>query len=349
MTTHILQSEHPRPASRRDIALSVLVPVAVATVANFAVALLDLPAKLYWAHRLISDKWRLVQADRPRVDWLVLGDSSGNQAVDPEVIRDECGAAALNVCTIGDCLIVGDAWMLADYVERHGAPEKAVLVHVWDTWPNARIPPQILARMPIEGAFWERFQPPYPIGWRDRFDVFASRWLPLYSQSLSLSDAVLKLPLRLIGLERIEMPHMGDDGFSAFATPNPDVVTRDCDLHLRTLAEADVTISECNRQALRRIAALAEAHDFEVVVLTGPVAEQLGASEPFRRALESIEAQVRAALDGAPGEARVRVLVRDPARFATSELSNADHVVGPAAERYTRWLVGRVLDREPSR
>ncbi|MEB3357540.1 MAG: hypothetical protein VKK04_12500, partial [Synechococcales bacterium] len=47
---------------------------------------------------LASYKWNLLTDLKQPADWLVLGDSSCNQGVVPEILSQELGGTALNLC-----------------------------------------------------------------------------------------------------------------------------------------------------------------------------------------------------------------------------------------------------------
>ena len=116
------------PTNRRQLmTTAAIVAVLILTVDLVAAALLAWRpvARDHW---LVASKWRLL--DRARAtDTLVLGDSSCNQGVRPDVLGAALGGSVLNLCTIGDLLVINDAWMLEAYLRRHPPPARVVVAN----------------------------------------------------------------------------------------------------------------------------------------------------------------------------------------------------------------------------
>ncbi|MEB3229478.1 MAG: hypothetical protein VKJ64_00600, partial [Leptolyngbyaceae bacterium] len=71
---------------------------------------------------LASHKWTLLNNLEEPIDWLVLGDSSCNQGVIPEILSRELGGTTLNLCIFGPLLVFNDAWMLEQHIRQVGPP-----------------------------------------------------------------------------------------------------------------------------------------------------------------------------------------------------------------------------------
>lgn len=147
-----LPSEKP-PDENAGSALwgTLLGTLAVALLVNaLAAAYLDWrPVNL--GYRVIKTKWRLLAAQRRPVGWLVLGDSTGNQGIVPEVLSEKLGGSTLNLCTIGALGAWNDAWMLEAYARVAGAPRHVLVVHTYQAWTHplnieavAQIPPWLV-------------------------------------------------------------------------------------------------------------------------------------------------------------------------------------------------------------
>ncbi len=339
LPAEVIQPVTPRALLGTWIAVFVLV-----LLVNVFVAPRMLEGGRNLAGWIIGHKWRmLLRLDHP-VDDLVLGDSSCNQGVNPAVLAPALGdRTAINLCTIGDMLTTNDAWMLQTYIERHGAPRRVVIVHVYDIWSRdfdwSRV-----GSVPVGYFDLRKLRPAMKLErWQLR-SYLESRYFPLYSSNRSLQTR-----LRIGAPEEAAGPrHVDSLGFLADTVAYPDSVEQDFAGHLRFLARDRFHLSADNARGLRRIAALAEQHDFDVYLASAPVYERLAQAEPFQRYL----AEVAQALDSVTGpRSRVRLVFTEPMAFPASEMQNADHLVHSAADRFTRALAEEIvaLERLPPR
>src|SRR5687768_3258615 len=84
-------------------------------------------------YKIVAKKWDLL-TKAPDVDILVIGDSSGDQGIDPDVLKQELGLTAMNFCTVGDMLVLNDAAMAEEYLRTHKPPKMVIDIHVYDVW-----------------------------------------------------------------------------------------------------------------------------------------------------------------------------------------------------------------------
>ena len=98
------------PSSRRRILVSIFGPLAVIAVVNVVAILLLRHDTSNWGIHLIEMKWKMAQETGEPVDWLVLGDSTGNQGVIPEILTDNLGGSAHNLCLLADLTATNNAW-----------------------------------------------------------------------------------------------------------------------------------------------------------------------------------------------------------------------------------------------
>ncbi len=85
---------------------------------------------------------------------------------------------------------------------------------------------------------------------------------------------------------------------------------------------------------------MAEEHDFPVYLLHAPMYAGLVQSEAFRSYFNEVSAHLRAF---AAGSAKVHY-VPDVITFNEEMMQNVDHVIRPAAERYTRAVFSRIVE-----
>jgi hypothetical protein len=287
---------------------------------------------------LVEAKWHLLDRT-PAVETLVLGDSSCNQGVDPAVLDEALHTRSLNLCTVGNMLVVNDAWMLDEYIARHGAPKRVIVVHVYDVWtrPADYTFMRLVAKIPRPWGFWKNVKPSLDPSISDIEDLVSSRWLPLHSESSSL----LTWLLHPSGAMHTHFA-IDDHGFMHVAKAEPAHVSANLKHHLRELAEIPAGPTELNIKALRRLDELARQHHIDMTIALAPMFEGLWAEPAIQAHVSSLVASIRIQLgSGSP----VRVIDTPPRTFAASQMENVDHVVGDAAATYTRWLADMVKGR----
>src|SRR5262245_9968724 len=125
-----LAQEIVGPTTPRKILLTLLGTVSVIALINLVFVF----QSMNLGYRVIQQKWEMLLDLKQPVDWIVLGESSGSEGVTPDIISQELGGKALNLCTIGNMLVVNDAWMLDKYIAKFGPPRGVVIVHVYDIW-----------------------------------------------------------------------------------------------------------------------------------------------------------------------------------------------------------------------
>lgn len=328
--------ESVAPATRRRVVVLVVGVLVFAAALNAALLVLLRGHPTNGGHWLIHQKWELL-ARTGDVDTLVLGDSTCNQGVRPDVWRERFGGTVVNLCTIGDMLAVDDVWMLEEYLRHHAPPRHVVIVHTYDMWQrdaNARFA-MLLAEVPRRFGFWKDSILPLDVDLGDQALVIAGRWFPLYSDEQNLR---LWLSRPSWTYHHHEGFHISDDGYMAEVNARPAGVRRDADLHRTELGEA-WHASEANAQALAALAALATKYHLDVVIAPAPIYDGLWADPQLQRRFGQIQSWIRSAVHAAP---TIRVIEGPPITFSADQMTNVDHVIDAAAIVYTRWLVDRV-------
>lgn len=330
-----LPTEVDAPARRRKVAavvvLTVLATVGVNALAG--VALNELTTNRgYW---LVHEKWSLLESLEAPVDWLLLGDSSCNQGVRPDVFEERLGETAVNLCTVGDLLAVNDAWMLERYIEEHGPPKHVLIVHVYDVWYRGlrflnRQP--LLAKIPLPWKFWEDLSPSVALDAKQERRLMLARYLPLWSENKTLASWLHHPSIVLdrdFGLT--------EDGFMPLEESNPKNVRKDSREHFAFTRTGRATMAPINREALIAIDALAERHGFDVWIASSPVWEGVWRNQRFRA---FFTATMKLIEDVAKGRPRMHVVLSRPLTFREDQMENVDHLTQDAAAIYT----GRVID-----
>lgn len=313
----------------RRLLMLVLGLVTFLLVANAASVIVLEHYPINRSNWLVREKWRLLDHPRP-VDTLVLGDSSCTQAVRPDILEAAIGGRSLNLCTVGNMLVVNDVWMLDEYLQRHGRPSRVVIVHVFHAWNRSvdRGFAQLLGKIERPWMFWSRMKPQVDLDLARLVDVGVSRWLPLYGESRSLRKLLWNGPPRFT---------LDDRGFMRVDEANPKRVQRDHAQHvaqLATVTEASA-LSDVNRRALFRLRELAETHDLDVTIVPAPIYDELARMPALQERIRWVHGALRKTVGGSHN---IRVVTEPAPTFREDEMENVDHVVGAAAVRYTQWL-----------
>jgi len=285
----------------------------------------------YW---LIHQKWKMIDSGRPPVDWLVLGDSSCNQGVRPDVFDPIVGGMSLNACTIGDMLVVSDAWMLETYLARSGKPKGGVvLVHVYDEWNRPlsnTFKDPLLGRIPLGWGFWGRLTPPVALDTKQKQELFLSRYVPLYSENKTLADWIMS-PRKPFGRGF----YLDPQGYMPNQLANPEGVHKDAQGHLRFVQRRRFVISKVNEESLRKIRELADQQGFDVYIANSPLYEGLLESDEFRAYYSQVQHGIERYVASSP---HLHYVLEDPVTFAEGEMENADHLTHAAAAVYSQKL-----------
>ena len=323
-----LDETTPRMSRSRLLkAVAVGVAIFVAVNAAFTVAMGQVTVNR--GYDTIRHKWQLIERQTEPVDWLLVGDSSCNQGLDPRVFVDELGQTALNLCTTGDMLAVGDVWFAERYIEQVGPPRRGILMtHVYDVWPRNDEAIKALAWVIPGGDEWRRTRPVVEADPHERVVGVIGPWFPLYAQPQS----VKRLLLETNEVRSAPPLSITEDGFREAGPPDEDAVEDDLDKHLAPASPEQLATSAVNREALTALAELAEREGVPLVVSPSPLVDVLWADPTFQRRFELASETVVAL---AAEDPNVHLLAEAPWRYAASEMQNADHVAEPTATRHT--------------
>lgn len=337
-----LPDETTIPATRGQVLVVLAVALAVVVLLNLLATNLLADHTTNRGYWLVRAKWQLLESLPAPVDWLILGDSSCNQGIMPDLLGQQLGGRALNACTVGDMLAVNDAWMLARHIERLGPPRNVVIVHAYDVWHRdlqALVHQPLLAKVPLPWAYWRRSTPPLPLTGAQERKLWVARHLPLWAENNTLASW-LRHPQRLWRRNL----SLTQGGFMAHDQANPASVRRDSKAHLAALHPRRFAPSQINRQALEHIRDLADQHGFDVYIAAGPLHDGLWRDSRFRTHFAALMHALDRLASTSP---RMHVLLHEPVTFPARSLESADHPVGPAAREYTDKLIAAIRSATP--
>ena len=339
------QSKLPYEVIKRSpkiisILLTLLCPWLVFALANLGANLYlkNFPQNRgYW---LIQQKWSLLKGLKQPVDWLVLGDSSCNQGVIPEVLEAEFSAKAINLCTIGDSLVLNDAWMLSKYIKEHGAPKNVLIVHVYDIWQR-EILWSVTSQTPLKWGYWNNLEPKIDISLQQQKDIFLNRYVPLYSQNTSLQK-IIRDSDRLFQDRGYELTATG---FMPVPEANSWNVENDAQGHIRSTTEREnYSLSATNQNSMDAIIKLAEEHNINVYLANSPLYAELYQNPNFRAYYDRVQNELEQISNTSP---KVQRILTTPMTFTKEEMENVDHVITTAAESYTKQLAKEIKELSP--
>lgn len=326
-----LPREVIRPVTWRNVVSLLCISLLAFLAVNVAA---DTYLSRYTPNRgnwLIQEKWKLLDEVRQAYDWVILGDSSCNQGLDPEVWDSKFGSNSLNLCTIGDMLLLDDVWMLQSLISRDLAPKSVLIIHVYDVWkrdPN----PILLGQVP-KRRIWSSSDPRIELNLKDAVKEFISRYLPVVSQNAALRSSLIS-PMKWFRQQFSLSPR----GFMAVLEANPERVDRDADDHLRTTRKRCFEISEMNKAALAEIRRISENYGIDVFVVPSPIFDGLLDSEEFVAHIENMHMQLNEWSESGSRLYYVPELVP----FPRTTMENADHLTADAARSYT-YRVGTLV------
>lgn len=328
-----LPQEIIAPVRRRDILATWMTVALLTGLANLLAIYLIQAHSPNFFDRLLTTKWNMLDQRQAPADALILGDSSGNQGVDPAILGAEVGGDWLNLCTVGNMLTVGSAWMLGDYIERFGPPERVLLVNVYDIWGRPAHP-SAFARMPRAWGFWWRYDPALHFSPRQLAELTLARYAPLYAADVSLRQMIMH-PWATFN----NHPEIRDNGFMPMHEPWQDHIQEDYLAHQQRLRESSFRVSTPNRNGLERLLELAATHDFDIYYAHGPTYGQLTQLESFQQHFAELQAMLESV---EKQHERFHLLFHTPQPFPVEQLQNVEHLTVQGARPYTRRIADAI-------
>lgn len=332
-----LAREVPVPSSVKGIWISVLGTFFIVLLANWAARAYLAEYTTNRGYWLVGKKWQMLKTMATPVDWLIVGDSSGNQGVVPEKWTDQVGGTAVNLCTVANLTLLDDIWMIERYIERFGPPENVLIVHVYDMW-SRELAPAFVAKVPL---FWKHVYGSLSalMNTKELSRLFLLRYVPLYSENTTLSKIVLDgifSPSRLFKREF----RLAPGGYMKRMDARPQWVDYDASGHVKFVSENEFVLSKANSLAMRQLVVLAEGYETNIYITNSPIYEGLYASEPFQAYLS----QVRQELESFAAQSEHIHYLPGVSVFAGDQMENVDHVIYDAAVRYTEDVARAVME-----
>lgn len=335
------------PTKSRHIKITILGTVILIFFCNLALLwyLSLFPVNRgYW---LVKQKWDILLALESPVDWLILGDSSVNQGISPDVLRAELGESSINLGTVADMVALDDVWMLHIYINKFGPPKNVLIVHTYDMW-HRDIQPVFIGKTPLPWGSWQQLPPHYALTRQQAVEIFLARYFPLYADNVTLQNLISKVILGKDSLfiKRFMLDEKGFMPVIGGGSASSDEVRKDAALHIGFVTYNEFHLSAVNEEALAEIVHLAEQYDMNIYIANSPVYEGVAADENF----QAYYGQMKKALGKIAAQSDHIFLLETLATFPEDQMQNVDHVILTAAQAYTKMLAAEIKSlREAAR
>ena len=185
-----LPQEDFDPATFRRLITTMFAAAAIVVLLNCLAGIYLSDQRGNRGYALIRQKWQLLIDLKEPVDILILGDSTCNQGVVPSVVNNRLGKTSINLCTVGNMLLVNDVWMLDYYLSKYDSLSSVILVHAYDIWSRS-LSPVAVAQVPLHWGFWDRLKPTINFEWLQLGKLIVARYFHLVAQKTSLSNAIM--------------------------------------------------------------------------------------------------------------------------------------------------------------
>lgn len=315
-------------------------------------------AKFNTTQMVIDTKWSLVDSNELKGDgWLILGDSAGNQGLNPEVLADKLGGVFLNLCTIGDMLTLDDAWMLDRWIENEGPPRGVIVVHAYDTW--ARSPKGTVFAL-IPGGPPPNATPTLSLPPKERLKYLVVKYAPLLTSNQTIRQIILnpRESLHTLTKEHTSTQDTQSDptknsmstlGFLSVPAANPENVRTDAHAHISSIQEQrSPEMSSANAAGLKVIVDRCKSLGVPLLFVHAPTAQSLAQSTVYIEHFQKVNAQLAKHLaELGWGE----IAFTNPVVFPDDQMQNADHLITGSAKIFSQMVADRFheyLHREPS-
>ncbi|TND06523.1 MAG: hypothetical protein FD123_3458 [Bacteroidetes bacterium] len=291
----------------------------------------------YYDHRdwkfLAHLKWDLLKKLNGKTDWLILGDSSGNQSVQTDPFEKELGEKAVNLCTIGPMLTLNDSWMLDYYIKHYGKPDNVMIMHVYDMW-HRDIDFETISENPMHTVMLEDLQPGLDVpAWR-KADLFVHNFVPVYYRHHALK-ALFTGEAKWFSTP-IELE---PNGYNPRREAMPDNVKKDTENHIKFTQDSLFRCGAYVRKGLDHVRELVDKYGFELYITMSPLHDSLYANPAFRKYCAGIDKLVQ---EFAAGNKHIHIINHPPKLFPANEMQNSDHIIDRVSGEFTRYLIGEV-------
>jgi hypothetical protein len=273
-----------------------------------------------------------LETDGP-ANTLLLGDSTCDVDLHNGPFADRLGGTALSLGTVSQTSFLLDAWFLADYVERFGAPENVIEVRASPSSYSITHSSEYMAAVPFSWNYWEHLgiSPDWKSG--EKAALFFTRYGVLYSDADTLKNRFIP-PFDLFSHET---QAKDTSGKGYIGTVTADTYRQTLDIEKRKPAILFQQFNPCEDTtiALRFMSDLARSKHFQLYFLFQPEWDE--AVQAGLRA-DTLEAQINY-LSQFIDPTYVHIVRDDSLTFAKAQMASHNHLLPPAERIYTEMNV----------
>ncbi|MFX0198421.1 MAG: hypothetical protein ACFFCW_20060 [Candidatus Hodarchaeota archaeon] len=337
VSEELSQQEIISPCSLRSFLTTVLGTLVFVLLVNFVATWYQRHYTYNRGFWLVREKWKMLLNMNKPVDWLILGDSSCNQGVNPEIFEKVLGGRAVNLATIDAVLVANNVWMLETYIQLFGPPENVLIVFGSNIW-RRKLNPVLLEKIPLEWGFWNRLRPHLKLRTGDKIKFFLSRYVPLYAENESLNDLITRRSWRPWTLFS-QNYHLEEDGYMRWYKPSSAYVEWHTNYLVQIAKENQFEPSEINLRAWEQTIALADHYKINIYIANSPMYEGLYQNESF----QAYYGEIREMLKSYTDRNQLVNYIDKSVTFPRDQMENANHALHSAAQIYTKMLVTEIL------
>lgn len=281
-------------------------------------------------YRLVRTKWDMLKNLEEPVDILIIGDSSGNQGIDTDFIKNKTGKSALNLATIGNMLALNDYWLLSEYIKKFGPPSCVINIHVYDIWYR-HANSAAIAQIPLSPIQMIPKLSDVGLGIKFQTKYLLAKYIPSWSENTSLKTIFMR-PWRI---HKQDIP-VSNSGFVSVSNANPENVLKDTETHKEFVRQNIFKPSKENIYALKRMGELSDSKGFSLAIVNSPMFEGLYKEASLKHYLSDVNQFIREITDSYDN---MHTLFSTPETFSSLMMQNADHLTSESAQFYTLRLL----------
>jgi hypothetical protein len=279
-------------------------------------------------------KWGILQGlEKEGSDWLVIGDSSGNQGVDPQYFKKRLNQSAINLCTIGPLLTLDGSWMLDYHIKKYGAPKNVLMIHVPDLWYRD-FDENVFSEVPWDLIGSNDLSPQLDYTLEQESNLFVNRFLPIYSKNGSLTE-ILRGDFELFA-PTVEVDSLG---YNPRREQDKDNVVKDTKTHIDFYTENDFEVSYYVEQGLISTMENCEKHGVNLFIAMSPIHDELGNSKEFQAYQNEINKYL---VSLSSKYERTHIICESTMLFPADKMQNSDHIIHSESEAFTNYLIDRI-------
>jgi hypothetical protein len=281
-------------------------------------------------YKINRKKWKMLEEMQTNKDWLILGDSTCNQGLSIVEFEENIKESAINLCTIGNMLVVNDSWMLEKYIKKFGPPKNILIIHAYDTWYRSEIDLGLTSQLPIISLIKEKPKP-WILNKNNIATLFLYKYVPLYSEKSSLLEII-------VGIFQKEDPRdqifFDDTGFMSMQYANPKLVEVSVNRYKNFTKNNRFEISRNNLMGLENIKEISEKYGFNIFIANSPINNDLLKDDGFKLYFADLNNYLE---NYAKRNERV-YYIKDTYAFSKDMMISSDHIIAEAAREYSKKI-----------